>query len=87
MRPLASDRTNGGGNLVLDWMRMTPYAASGTFTSRVLDAGSAALGHGELALGPPRRYLAGGERAHRQHVEPGSDWSAFIPNLPSREAP
>jgi large repetitive protein len=39
MRPLASDRTVGGDNVLVDWMRMTPYAASGTFTSRVFDAG------------------------------------------------
>jgi phosphodiesterase/alkaline phosphatase D-like protein len=39
LRPLASDRTLGGGNLVVDWMRMSPYSSSGTYT-RVLDAGS-----------------------------------------------
>jgi hypothetical protein len=40
MRPLASDFTAGGGTVVVDWVRMTPYAASGTFLSRVFDAGS-----------------------------------------------
>jgi len=40
MRPLASDATVGGGTIVVDWVRMTPYAASGTFLSRVFDAGA-----------------------------------------------
>ena len=40
MRPLASDFTPDGSSLSVDWMRMTPYAATGTFLSRVFDAGS-----------------------------------------------
>jgi hypothetical protein len=39
MRPLASDLTVGGGTVVVDWLRMTPYAASSIFLSRVFDAG------------------------------------------------
>jgi hypothetical protein len=31
------------GKLVVDWMRVTPYAASGTYTSKVFDAGFAAV--------------------------------------------
>ncbi len=41
MRPVASDQA-GGAVLTLDWIRMTPYASSGTFTSRLLDHGSRA---------------------------------------------
>jgi hypothetical protein len=40
MRPGASDFTPGKGALRLDWIRMSPYAASGAFVSRVYDAGS-----------------------------------------------
>jgi hypothetical protein len=40
MRPLISNFTVGGGTVVVDWMRLTPYAASSTFLSRVFDAGS-----------------------------------------------
>jgi hypothetical protein len=40
MRPIASEPASGGATLSLEWVRMTPYAASATFTSRVLDAGS-----------------------------------------------
>jgi Domain of unknown function (DUF4082)/Bacterial Ig-like domain/Glycosyl hydrolases family 16 len=39
MRPLASDFTLGGGRAVVDWLRMTPYATSGSFLSRVFDGG------------------------------------------------
>ena len=39
LRPIASDYTLGAGALVVDWMRMTPYAATGTVESRVFDAG------------------------------------------------
>ncbi|HTK77374.1 MAG TPA: tandem-95 repeat protein [Gemmataceae bacterium] len=42
MRPMGSDANVGGGALTVDWMRMTPYAASGTYLSRVLDAGGMA---------------------------------------------
>jgi Domain of unknown function (DUF4082)/Bacterial Ig domain/Bacterial Ig-like domain (group 3)/Calx-beta domain/Cadherin-like domain/Purple acid Phosphatase, N-terminal domain len=42
MRPIAaSDFSVFGGNIVVDWMRMSPYAASGTFESRLFDAGTA----------------------------------------------
>ncbi|HEY7627332.1 MAG TPA: Ig-like domain-containing protein, partial [Ilumatobacteraceae bacterium] len=40
LRPAASD-SNAAGSLTVNWMRMSPYAASGSFTSRVLDAGNA----------------------------------------------
>ena len=40
MRPIASDLT-GGPTLSVDWLRMSPYAASGIFVSRLLDAGAA----------------------------------------------
>ena len=39
MRPIAaSDFHPFGGNIMVDWIRMTPYAASGSFLSRVFDA-------------------------------------------------
>src|SRR5207344_1355269 len=39
MRPIASDFTAGGPAVSVDWLWMTPYAASGTFVSRVIDSG------------------------------------------------
>ena len=41
MRPAAHDLTVGDGALVIDYMRMTLYAASGVYTSKVYDAGAA----------------------------------------------
>jgi hypothetical protein len=38
LRPLVSDSAATAGTVVVDWMRMTPYAATGTFTSKVFDA-------------------------------------------------
>ncbi|HXT31510.1 MAG TPA: N,N-dimethylformamidase beta subunit family domain-containing protein, partial [Vicinamibacterales bacterium] len=39
MRPIAaSDFSVFGGNIVVDWMRLSPYAASAAFESRVFDA-------------------------------------------------
>ena len=40
LRTVFSDFNVGGGSLKVDWMRLAPYASTGTFTSRVLDAGS-----------------------------------------------
>lgn len=40
MRPIASDSAVGGNALMVDWIRVTPYASTGAFTSRVMDAGS-----------------------------------------------
>ena len=43
MRPLAaSDFGRNGKALVNDWFRMSPYASSGVFVSRLFDAGSTA---------------------------------------------
>ncbi|MFN0152452.1 MAG: N,N-dimethylformamidase beta subunit family domain-containing protein [bacterium] len=38
LRLFASDFSPGGGSLVVNWMRISPYAVSGSFTSRVGDA-------------------------------------------------
>ncbi len=37
-----SDLATGGTSVAVDWARVTPYAQSGTFTSRVQDAGARA---------------------------------------------
>jgi Big-like domain-containing protein/purple acid phosphatase-like protein len=39
LRAIASDFTAGGPELSVDWVHVTPYPASGTFDSRVFDAG------------------------------------------------
>jgi large repetitive protein len=42
MRALAGNKRLGGEPLRVEWMRVSPYAPSGSFTSRVLDAGTEA---------------------------------------------
>jgi hypothetical protein len=41
MAPVVIDSTIGDGTLSVDWIRMTPFAASGSYTSSVFDAGAA----------------------------------------------
>jgi len=41
MRPVFSDSTVADAPLVLDWARVAPYAQTGTFTSRIIDASTA----------------------------------------------
>jgi hypothetical protein len=43
MRPVVIDSTVGDGALAVDWMRLTPYALSGTYTSAMFDAGATVL--------------------------------------------
>jgi methionine-rich copper-binding protein CopC len=42
-RAVVRDNTPGGNAMVVNWLRLTPYAATGTFTSRVLDGGASVL--------------------------------------------
>jgi hypothetical protein len=39
MKPVLIDSAAGGGALAVDWLRLTPYAGSGGYTSPVLDMG------------------------------------------------
>src|SRR4029078_10788180 len=40
MRLVASDFDIGNGNVTVNWMRLTPYAAAGSYVSKVFDAGA-----------------------------------------------
>ena len=84
MRPIASDFNAGGGELRVDWMRMSPYPASGTFLSRVFDAGQAA-DWGALswhANAPPD--TASDQRPHRRHAHPRRDLERLHPDQQQR---
>ena len=68
-----------GTPLVVDWIHMTPYPASGTFTSRVLDAGAPA-DWGTLdatSLTPTGTGIAFEVRAGDTPTPDGS-WSGFV---------
>ncbi len=80
LRPLASDFAGGGEALTIDWLRMSPYAASSTFTSRVLDAGQAVdwAALRWTAELPAGTGLAVSVRTGSTPSPDGS-WSAFAP--------
>jgi hypothetical protein len=37
LRPLMADPFEGDGGIIVDWMRMTPYAPAGSYLSRIFD--------------------------------------------------
>jgi hypothetical protein len=69
-------RTDGG--LVVDFLRLAPYAASGTFTSRILDAGAPVVWD---ALTWDAAVPAGATMSVRVRTgttaAPGSSWTAW----------
>jgi PKD repeat protein len=78
MRPLVSDGVVGGGTVVADWLRMTPFATSGTFTSRVFDGGSQATWNtvSWTSSLPAGTSLAVSVRSGNTST-PNSTWTAF----------
>ncbi len=77
---LASDRRVEGRALRLDWIRLGPYAATGTFTSRVVDSAGATswISGSWLQEVPAGATLAVAARAGDTPVPDGT-WSAFAP--------
>ena len=49
MRPIVSDYNAGGPAVSVDWLRMTPYASAGTFTSRILGSEGAGSDWGSFS--------------------------------------
>ena len=80
MRPIASDLNTIGPELTVDWLRMSPYPGSGTFTSRVFDAGQSA-NWGAISWDeslPAGSAIAISVRTGDTPTPDGS-WSAFAP--------
>jgi hypothetical protein len=80
LRPLASDFAVGSGSVSVDWIRMSPYAAAGTFVSRVFDATQAVDWGGlswttETPAGTSVAFFA----RHGDTPVPDATWSAFAP--------
>jgi len=78
LRPLASDFTVGSGIVSVDWIRMSPYAAAGTFVSRVFDASQAVDWGGlswtaETPAGTSVAFFA----RHGDTAVPDATWSSF----------
>ncbi len=86
MRPLASDVTAGAGTLAVDWMRMTPYASAGTFTSRVLGAaGYSDWGQLGWTADLPAGTAIGLSARTGNTAVPDGSWTGFVP-VPSSGA-
>jgi hypothetical protein len=80
LRPLVSDFATGSGSVSVDWIRMSPYAAAGTFVSRVFDATQAVDWGGlswtaETPGGASVAFFA----RHGDTPTPDASWSAFAP--------
>ena len=76
----ASDFNSGGPGLSVDWLHLSPYPSSGTFLSRVFDAGQAA-DWGALswhANAPPNTSVQISVRTGNSPT-PDGNWSAFTP--------
>ena len=82
MRPLVTDLTAGGPELTVDWLRMSPYPGTGTFDSRVFDAGAGQTADwGALAWNSATPAGTGTTTSVRTGNTPTPDgsWSAFTP--------
>jgi hypothetical protein len=77
-RPQFTDSLTTDAGLTVDWMRLGPYAASGTFTSRVLDAQAAVTWDGLSwdATVPTGTTLVVTVRTGNTPT-PGAGWSTF----------
>jgi hypothetical protein len=80
MRPLAGSGSLGGDPLAVEWMRMSPYAREGTFTSRVHDAGAAATwGEYEADADVPAGTTLTLDLRAGDSPEPDGSWSEWGP--------
>ena len=79
MRPLASNGSIGGGALNVEWMRMSPYAPEGDFTSRVHDAGGPARWEGcDVDATVPAGTAVTMEVRAGDTPEPDEGWTAWV---------
>ncbi len=80
LRPLISDLTPGSGAVSVDWARMSPYAAAGTFLSRVVDAGQSVTWRGlSWVVNTPSGTSATFFARHGDTPLPDATWSPLAP--------
>lgn len=80
MRALAANQRLGTEPLRIEWMRMSPYAREGRFTSRVLDAGTpSAWGPLTWDAAVPERTSVAVEVRTGDAARPGGEWSPWRP--------
>ena len=87
MRPVISDFALGGAVVAVDWLRMSPYPATGTFTSRVLDAhGAATWSSLDWTAQTPAGTSVALSYRTGDSLDTGSGWTAFQPVAASGDA-
>ena len=80
MRPMASDFNVGSGSVTVDWMRLTPHAGTGTFLSRVFDAGgTASWVDATWTAGLPSGTGVALSVRTGNSATPDGTWTAFVP--------
>jgi hypothetical protein len=81
MRPVASDLTTGGGTVAVDYVDLYSYPTSGSFTSRVLDAGDNRATWRTLtaAVDAPAGTGVTFEARTGRTPSPDASWTAFQP--------
>lgn len=78
MRPLASNASLAPDPLEVEWMRMSPYASEGRFTSRVHDAGAPVVWTGcEIDADVPPLTRLAVERRAGDGPAPDDTWSPW----------
>jgi hypothetical protein len=80
MRPLVSDFNVGGGVMTVNWLALTPYASTGTYLSRIFDAGQAVTWSTLTwdANTPSGTSLAISVRMGNTPT-PDATWTSFVP--------
>ena len=80
LRPVVSDFNVGAGSVAVDWMRLTPYAASTTFLSRVFDAGLPVnWGSATWTATTPAGTTLAMSIRYGDTATPDATWTAFTP--------
>jgi hypothetical protein len=80
MRPIGSDYGHDGSVLSIDWMRLTPYAPTTTFTSGVVDAGDTVTWTtAALSSSAPAGTAVVFNVRYGNTAIPDASWTAFAP--------
>ena len=83
MRALAANQRLGTEPLRIEWMRLSPYAPAGRFTSRVFDAGAPSAWHVSWDAFVPERTKLTLEVRAGDVARPGASWSPWRPRARS----
>jgi hypothetical protein len=86
LRPAITDSTAGDGALKVDWMRMTPYTTTGTYTSPVYDAGAVVAWQTLSYLADLPAGTTAAVQVRTGSTADGTNWTAWSTTLPSGAA-